>query len=517
MNREDLINLINTFRAERTPFSISPDRLGSILLKILEVCNFNIDDLREFFIAKDRSDRTPYDLSVGGHLTAEDLLSSKEFLADLFAGFGWGIDSLGNAELETLKVRSGMWITDLICNRILAVEGNQLLTEGDTIERAVLNSDGTYTLYLQAKWDGYFTAQIEHNVLWGIYNDIENLVSGPGTSQSNNATFYSSWLNVLSVDTANNTIRVAVYDDKDVPAGKNYPPCAMMKVARFGNSGSSDNPIYKERQQCLYLSSTEGRFLKLFNVTKPIIDRGNVAVCIGTVPDFLVGINADVKAGDQIFYADKALVSQFINVDYQGRPVAINVDRGIWAEDELYYAGDTCKDIITGEDRYYQGGLLYERSRVLRWGCSWLCNTTGSKAAPEFNTAAWTLETGISVMRLEFDSTDFSVWVDNPSLFISLSCFISTCDLSDSPSLRWDWSRRSVRGGSEDAVSDAAWSEAHRNIGKSLTLLQDDMNYAFGVAPDELYFTVTATLLDPEGMPVAVDGQILQQSIEIKI
>lgn len=510
VDKEYLVSLIDAFRAEKSPNSISPDRLGLLLLKMLDCDSVNIEQLREIFISKDKEDSTDFPLKFG------DLISSKEFLAGLATGFGWQIDSKGNAEFESLRVRSYMEILELIVNRLSAVEGDQLHTEGDTIEEAVLNDDGTYTLKLHEEWEGYFTAMYEHNVVKGIYNNITNSISGQGTTKVNNATYYTSWMNVLSVDAANNTIRVALYPDEETPAGRNFPPCAMMKIARWGNSGSAvdengNRTEYGRRQSCFEISSSEGRIIQYMNVTKPIIDAGNVALCIGRCPDFLDGVNKDTHAGDTVIYIKQVLAQQFVNIDYKGRPVPTNVFRGSWSEDEEYYDGSQS----TG---YNELGIeIYERSVVEWMGVQWICNSTGTKTPPSWTGTAWTFYQGDTTLILDFVSDESTVYVDNPTITLSLTCRISMCDLTEDPAIRWDWSRQSWNNGEEDTQSDKLWNDAHQNIGNTLTLIEDDMNFSFGKPPEKLIYTVRATLLDAEGKPALLGGNQLSNYMQIAI
>ena len=198
-----------------------------------------------------------------GHITFKQGLTSialsvfkdgahfGEFVKSLYAGKGAGVDAKGNMEVESLRVRSYFECVELIINRLSAIEGDQLLTEADTIESIDDLGDGCYGLHLKSKWDGYFTGQAENNVLKGIIN---TLATGSGK-------YYVSWFRVNSVNPTNNYIEVVMYPDEDVPSGKNYPPCEMMKIARWGNQTDT------KRQSCIYLSSTEGRIVKLRDVT----------------------------------------------------------------------------------------------------------------------------------------------------------------------------------------------------------------------------------------------------------
>ncbi len=440
------------------------------------------------FLSKRYSDRTPYGLSVGGTLTAEDLLQSRQFIAGLM---GWRIDQKGNMEVESGVFRSFAQFAELIVNRLTAVEGDQIMTEGDTIETVTDNGDGSYTLKLHEKWDGYFTAQIEHNVIKGIYNNItQGLTPGEGQQTVNNAMYYTSWMNVISVDPANNEITVILYPDEETPAGKNFQPEPMMKIARWGNSGDSEDPRYLQRQQCLYLSSTEGRVVKLFRVTKPIIDAGNIAASFGTFPEFLSEMDSRIKPGDDGIYVKTIAAQTYITMDYQGRPVPTTIDRGAWMLGERYYDGTEQND--SGQ---------YERSLVWYNGHGWLCNSGGVATAdniPAWNTTYWTHAVGDRMLHIEFNEVDSIVDLDNPECPLSVKSTYIGDDVTRSPSIYYDWTRKSHRNGAEDTASDALWNENHRNFGPSALLTAADMNFQFGAPPEKLVFTVTATLHDPD-------------------
>ena len=186
----------------------------------------------------------------------EDLRTSN-FISSLFAGKGAGIDQAGNAEFESVRVRSALEVLELLVNRLSAIEGDQVLTEADTIERVEDLGDGCYGLHLRSKWEGYFTAQVENNVLEGIIN---TLAAGSGE-------YRTSWMRVNSVNAPANYIEVVLYPDDETPAGKNYPPTELMRIARRGNQ---TDPT---RQSCLYLSSTEGRIVRRFEQEFPPLDR----------------------------------------------------------------------------------------------------------------------------------------------------------------------------------------------------------------------------------------------------
>ena len=277
------------------------------------------------------------------------------FVKSLYAGSGAGIDNLGNAEFESVRVRTYFEAVELIINRLSAIEGDQLLTEADTIDSVDDLGNNCYGLHLHRKWDGYFTAQVVNNVLKGIINNLGAVALGmeaPGT----NAALYTSWMRVNSVNAANNYIEVTLYPGEETPAGQNFPPCELMKIARWGNQTD------ESRQSCIYLSSTEGRIVKLTGVTKPIIDQSNYGAVFGTLPDFVKTLTDSdgnllpIREGLDYMYIPGIVTQDIIRIDWQGNPIVNYVDRGQWSATENYFL-----EINNGKDilfRILQGRLV---------------------------------------------------------------------------------------------------------------------------------------------------------------
>ena len=427
------------------------------------------------FLSKRYSDRTPYKLSA-----------DQGFEAGTFAEgiSGARIDGRGNAEVESMKVRSFAEFAELIVNRQTAIEGDQLHSEGDKIEEVIDNGDGTYTLKLHAEWDGYFTAQIENNVCRGIYNDITSrLPAGAGQTTLHGATYYTSWFRILTVNPAANTVDVVLYPDAEVPAGRNFPPAAMMGFARWGNSGSADDPRYAQRQSVMVVSSTEGRIMQLTNVTKPIIDMGNVACVTGQLPE-LVCDAALLPRGSNGMYV-KNIVAQTMNrVDHMGRPTPTLRFRGAFDVLADYYGGDT-----------YRGETEdYEQSVVEYYGCQWLCNVTGTHNPPSWNATDWTFYMGDPNFKAELLGGPRSV---NPRQFRFTLRLLATKYNQDVTMyvLPQDvvWTRYTEdRDGNPRTVSDTIWATRRGGSGKEIELTQDDLDGR----PMVCVFTATVTLRD---------------------
>ena len=407
-----------------------------------------------------------------------------EFIKSLYAGKGAGIDADGNAEFESVRVRSYFECLELIVNRLSAIEGDQILTEADTIESVDDLGNNCYGLHLRSKWDGYFTAQRENNVLKGIIN---TLAAGSGL-------YYTCWMRVNSVNTANNYIEVTAYPDVDTPAGTNYPPCADMKIARWGNQTD------KTRQSCIYLSSTEGRIVRLTGVTKPIIDPENYGATFGTLPEFLRSMDLPIVDGQDYVYARGLIVQDIIRIDYKGKPISEVIDRGPWAAGAAYYC-----EALNPETG------IYEISDVWYMGCKWRCAKTGTTTAPAWNNTDWAMVEGNPQFTVEFADTDYIFDPDRFSLTLTIIARLYNMDITDDilPA-DVEWTRYSEdANGVPRTASDNAWALKRAGAGKSLSLTIEDCDLN-GYMPRTLKFIATVTLRDGMGNEAGTESAIFQ-------
>ena len=407
-----------------------------------------------------------------------------EFTKSLYTGEGAGIDANGNAEFESVRVRSYFECLELIVNRLSAIEGDQILTEADTIESVNDLGNNCYGLHLRSKWDGYFTAQHENNVLKGIIN---TLAAGSGL-------YYTCWMRVNSVNTANNYIEVTLYPDNETPARKNYPPREDMKIARWGNQTDIT------RQSCIYLSSTEGRIVRLTGVTKPIIEPENYGATFGTLPEFLRSMDLPIVDGQDYVYARGLIVQDIIRINYKGKPVSEVIDRGPWAADAAYYC----------EARNPETGI-YEISDVWYMGCKWRCAKTGTKTAPGWNNTDWAMVEGNPEFRVDFEDTDYIFDPDRFALTLKVVAKLHnmdvTADILDSDVV---WARYSEdANGNERVTSDKVWALKHAGAGKSIALTIGDCDLN-GYMPRTLKFIATVTLRDGMGREVGTESAIFQ-------
>lgn len=307
------------------------------------------------------------------------------FIPGILTGSGGRIDERGNAEFESITSRSSIIAKELIVNRQTAMESNFVFTESglvDSVEENAPTTAGdniTYTLQLQKRWGGDFTAFRENDV---ILASVNALATG--------GKYYDMWMRVLSVNTVKNTIEVVCYPDSEVPSGVNYPPCELARLIRWGNATDED------RQSCWYISSSEGLLVWLDHVTKPIIDKSNYSLAIGKLPDALHFVFANYPLADKrdgAFYAKYLAVQNIIRTDYQGNVKQDVVDRGKWS-----------LDIAKGEEPYRC--IATEVHDVWHYGCRWRCLEDKTQAEPKYASTGWAFVEGNPEFTIDVTSSE---------------------------------------------------------------------------------------------------------------
>ena len=416
-----------------------------------------------------------------------------EFVKSLYAGKGAGIDKDGDAEFESVRVRTYFEAVELIINRLSAIEGDQLLTEADTIERVEDLGNNCYGLYLHSKWEGYFTAQAVGNVLKGIINNLGAVALG--MKGQGNAAMYTSWMRVNSVNPTTNYIEVALYPDDETPAGKNFLPCELMKIARWGNQTDTT------RQSCIYLSSTEGRIVHLTGVTKPIIDKANYGATFGTLPDFVKQITtrdgSPLPLRDNLDYAyiGGLIVQDVIRIDFEGKPIVTYVDRGQWCAGANYYCD--AQNPTTG---------IFETSDVWYMGCKYRCCKNLTATAPAWNNTDWAMIEGNTDFTVDFEDTDYLFDPDKFAVTLTIIAKLHNIDVTaDILDADVAWTRYSEDAdGNERVASDNIWALKRAGAGKSMSLTAADIDFN-GYVPKVVRFTATVTLRDGMGEALAID------------
>lgn len=436
-------------------------------------------------IPEDVLKRLPYlsklaDDVAKGNITFEQMISVLglsvfgggaqfgEFVSSMNTGTGAAIDELGNAEFESVKVRTYFECLEIIVNKLSTLEGDQLLTESDTIDHLDNLGDRRYRLYLKPKYEGYKTSQAVNNILKGIVNTLGR---GGGSME-----YYTSWLKVDAVDASNNILEVTAYASSDVPAGTNYAPTALMRVARWGNTADAT------RQSCIYLSSTEGRIVHLTGVNSPKVTAANYGATFGSLPEFLAAMDLPVVEGQDYVYARGLIVQDIIRVDYQGKPQAEIIDRGQWVSGGSYYAADL--NPTTG---------TYETSDVWHYGCRYRCAKTGTTVEPAYGVTDWAMIEGDPELMVGFKED--VIFCDPANFSATLSVVVKAYnqDITDTiADSDVSWSRYSETAeGEPRQFEDALWGQSRANAGKILTLSLNDLSYDAASPPRVVRFIVT--------------------------
>ena len=423
-------------------------------------------------------------------LTAEDLSQFKrgatfgEFIQGMLFGTGGRIDELGNAEFESITSRSSIIAKELIVNRQTAMESNFVFTESGMVETvteipaAMEGGNVTYDLKLQKRWDNDFTAFKENDVILASINTL-----------TENGKYYDMWLRVLSVNTVTNTITVVCYPDNECPSKKNYPPCEMARLIRWGNA------VDEDRQSCWYISSSEGLLVWLDHVTKPIIDKTNYSLAMGKLPDALSFLFQDFPTAnkrDGAFYAKWMMAASFQQIDYQGNPIYTTRDRGVWS-----------LSVAQSENPYRNGDRTIDTVYYL--GCKWQCLEDKTTKPPTYSSTAWAFVEGNPYFTLEmlssklwnFRLNDLMATNTDGSwkVFTTLSVVgrLYNQDVTESM-VNVVWTRDSG-----NTTADNKWALSHANCGLSVDLTYEDLGgAAFKIG--SVTFRCNAEIKDGETM-----------------
>lgn len=414
------------------------------------------------FLRKDQPDATQYLLRLLGGV------HFGEFASSLMNGTGGSIDGHGNAELETLRLRSALIVKELIYNRWSAQEGNTTFTEAGTIDAVKQEDDGTYTLTIRRRWEYDVTAFDEQDVCYGSVND---LAQGGGH-------YYDAWFRVLSVNRTANTLSVVLYPDDEVPGGQNYTPQVGMVVTRRGNATNT------ERQGFWYISSYEGCICFLDGVTKPILEESNYAIIIGKLKRLSLFDNLPINYLHSYVYCRGIAIQDLLRIDYEGTPVVTLNDRGFWS-----------LEVAQSDNPYTVGQDTVDT--VWHYGCRWKCLVTGTTDEPRYASTGWAMIEGNPAFTIDIDSS--AGWAfdggqlteDVPFTTLTVTGTLYNRDvtahiLDDDIS----WTRDTG-----NVAEDNAWAIKKAAAGKSLPLVADDLGLEFrqkGVCS----FKCTATLRD---------------------
>lgn len=368
------------------------------------------------FLRKDKSDKTEYLLKLlaGGEF--------GEFVDSMIAGKGAGIFPDGRAQVERLEVRGSLSVLDLIINQIQGMESDYSFTEIGKIESVEDLGENTYRLKIEKRTDFDFMKFQENDVCFSIINTL--LTGG--------SDYYTSWMRILTTNSAENSITVVLYPDSEVPGGTNYPPLAGYNVTRRGNSTLPEEGGFNGRAQSWMISSREGRIMFLSNVYKPILEDYNYALTIGKLPNIKALEKLPVTTEDVGIVAQTVIAEKFYQFDYNGDVVPNKVDRGVWSL-ETAQSGAPYR-FVQYELSKPSGSeyTLLEQHTVYHLGCKWGCLSDKTTDEPKWNSPSWGLLEGDSRYSLQLSLSGGEAFViGGVDEVISGRVFYGTIDITD--------------------------------------------------------------------------------------
>ena len=411
---DQIYQLLTTVRDERRIHANTATRVGEAMLALLS------------YIAN-----APY-----LHKDKED---STEFLLNLLAGAVIGetgqikLNPDGSIRCGRITVDGSAVFQELVINRQNVLEGDTYFTDRGIIEELEYLGSSQFRLVLRKMYE-------KDSVTFHAYDVLRCSMNNLDTER----TYKTSWMRVDSVDLDANSIDVTLYDDADVPGGKNFPPQKAARMVRWGNQADTS------RQQVFFISAEDGRFLFLQGVTKPIIDDTSYSAFVGIPPELDILKDIPLNRQQPYIYARGLIVQDIIKIDYKGNPQYTFRDRGLWDAETQYIHGydEVEKTYIT--DRVWWGGCLWQAA----------VEKPDIGKEPRYNNADWVCLLGGQNMSFQIVSTEGDAFPAGKHWTTTLVAELYNAEMritEDEIGLEHiTWQRIS-----EDTEGDIAWNIRH--------------------------------------------------------
>jgi hypothetical protein len=374
-------------------------------------------------------------------------LQAGVFVPGIENGIGGAIDAEGNAELQSLAVRSFLKAPELIYNKISVTGGEMWNTEGGVIKSVTEDGENAYILEMEFE-EGDSIGLVVDDICKGHYN--------------HSGGFVTSYFRVTNVNTVSNTVRAVLGAASEVPGGANHPPTPYMNIARYG----SFTVRARQRSQCF--SSNEGYILLLDLVDNYKIEKRNYKGVFGNVPASLYPEDMPVSPDDVSIYLKNVIAENFFQVAPDGKALKIIRDRGVWSP---------------SPDVPYLSGELYQ-DEVWCDSCKYRCISEGTAQRPAYNSTDWLLIAGDTELTLAIYSSNGETFLQGHADTVlsavikrGLTNITGTILAED-----WQWTRET-----DDAVSDTIWNNSHAGNTSSVHITDDDMNGVTGRFVCEVY------------------------------
>jgi hypothetical protein len=359
-----------------------------------------------------------------------------QYIPGIETGTGAAIDEDGNAEAQSLTVRSFLKSPQLIYNKVSVTGGETWNTEGAVIRTVTTDGENAYILELDVEEGDHAGLQTD-DICKGHYN-----LSGG---------FVTSYFRVTHVDDTANTIRIVLGADSEVPGGVNCPPTPYMTIARYGSF------TVRERQRSQYFSSIEGYIVLLDYVDNYKIEPRHYRAVLGNIPQSLLPGNLPIDEDDTGIYLKNVVAENFFQIDTQGNPVKVIRDRGLWESepDEAYLC-----------NMHYQDEVYCD-------SCKYRCLNEGTALRPAYNSPDWLLVAGDTELKLTINSSNGDNFLHG-HMDTTLTAVVKrgvtniTATILD---VDWKWTRTT-----NDVNSDTIWNNNHSGATSSVHLTDNDMN-----------------------------------------
>lgn len=390
-----------------------------------------------------------------------DGFKTKNFIPGAETGVGAGINAAGDAEMNSLLLRSFLKVPKLIYNEVQVTGGELWNTPGGTIREVLPDPDSktSFTLLMDIE-DGD-----------SIKFDIDDICKG---RYNKNGGFSTTYFRVTSINQAAKTMRVVLGANEEVPGGKNSTPNPHMNVAQYGNFTNV------ARQNSQYFSSSEQRIVMLGGVDNYIVRPEHYKVVIGNVPSSLIPHNLPTRDKASI-YLDNVLARNFFQLGPNNQVIKVVRDRGTWSIQEAQ------KDPYLCEARY--------QDEVYHASCKWRCIRQGTQTEPRYDSEDWLLVAGDTTLRLDIESTggETFLWGHlETTLRARVWRGLSDITMDILPS-DWSWTRDTG-----NAPSDTVWNTEHANATSEIALTNEDLRSVSGRFICEVFVRDGATKIREE-------------------
>lgn len=232
------------------------------------------------FLSKIKSDRTPYDLAVGGELIAENGVRSLDFASGM-TGYGWRASAQGDIEAASLTLRKFLEVPELRFNRATVVCGTQWRAAGGGLIESVEITDTTHgTAYLKLE-DGEIGAIAVGDLCMGVFHktgDDANNAEADFDDRKGNFAYAGFTTVYFRINSVSADLKSFTYE---LRPGHEEHPSAAMNFVGYGNDTDTG------RQKCWYATRTYERYLSGVNGWE--FTEANIMMQTGDLSGLTVG------------------------------------------------------------------------------------------------------------------------------------------------------------------------------------------------------------------------------------